>query len=264
MWGRGSGAGGAAGPEERGWRHRASCAALARELRRIGVPGQAVDLGAGGGAHTRVLLDHGWEAVALDESEAAVEAARERGLDAHRADPRFLPLPSAECDLVLALEVLQRAEDDRAVMAEIARVLRPGGVALVGVPADPGLWSTHDVWRGHVRRYTRQDLSALAAYAGLAVDRMWSRHVLIRPVVAWRRRRLIGCDPEQAVPLLDTALTAVTGLERYLPVSSLPGVSLLARLRQRSGGRAEGPAPALVYEMGVAGRSDQGPVPHRP
>jgi SAM-dependent methyltransferase len=232
----------AADCEDRHWWHRERRAVIARELCRLepggtGGPGRAIDIGAGGGGNTRVLLDHGWQAVAVDCSEAAVELARRRGLEAYRSDPRFLPVPSAEYDLVLAFDVLERAEDDRAVAAEIARVLRPGGRALIAVPADPALWSTHDLSLGRVRRYTREALAEVVGDAGLLVERMWSWNVLLRPVVSRRRRGSVGCDVGTPSPVLNGALAAVIRLERYLPVASLPGVTLMAAIRRH--GRPE-------------------------
>ncbi|MBC6464610.1 class I SAM-dependent methyltransferase [Actinomadura alba] len=234
----------AAGCEDRHWWHRERRAVIARELRRLGEPGRAIDIGAGGGGNTRVLLDHGWQAVAVDCCEAAVEIARRRGLEAYRSDPRFLPVATAEYDFVLALNVLEHAEDDQAVADEIARVLRPDGRALIAVPADPALWSTHDLSLGRVRRYTREALADVVHGAGLLVERMWSWNVLLRPVVSRRRRDSVGCDLGTPSPVLNGALSAVIRLERYLPVASFPGVTLMAGVRRpRGGGHVTGRRP---------------------
>lgn len=218
--------------EDRHWWYRERRALLARELRalrRLGPPGRALDIGAAGGGNTRVLVAHGWDALVADFSETAVELARERGLRAIHADARDLPLPDAEFGLVTAFDVLEHIEEDDRAAGELVRVLRPGGTALVTVPCDMALWSAHDVASGHVRRYTREGLAALLTGAGLVVDRLWSWNVLLRPVVALRRRRISGSDVTRTPRLVNAALTAVVVAERYLPVGSLPGVSLVVR-----------------------------------
>ncbi|MEV6867970.1 class I SAM-dependent methyltransferase [Streptosporangium subroseum] len=215
--------------EDHHWWYRERRAILARELRRIGAAGRALDIGAAGGGNTRVLVKHGWSALVADFSETAVELARLRGLRAIHADARDLPLPDMEFDLVLAFDVLEHIEEDDRAVHELVRVLRPGGTALITVPCDMALWSAHDVASGHVRRYTRDGLRTLLAGQGLVIDRLWSWNVLLRPVVARRRKHTSGSDVMETPWLLNAALTAVVVTERYLPVASLPGVSLIAR-----------------------------------
>ncbi|MFC6884342.1 MULTISPECIES: class I SAM-dependent methyltransferase [Actinomadura] len=215
--------------EDESWWYRERRAAVARELRRIGTPGRAVDIGAAGGGNTRVLAAHGWDAVAVDGSPAAVRLARARGVEAYEGDAAYLPLPSGHFDFAMALDVLEHVEDDRAAAAEMARVLRPGGTALVSVACDLSLWSAHDVVLGRVRRYSRRALAEVIEGAGLLVDRMWSWNVLLRPFVRWRRHRAAGWGLERFHPAVNAGLRAVATLERHLPVKQLPGVTLFAR-----------------------------------
>jgi SAM-dependent methyltransferase len=215
--------------EDRHWWYRERRAVVARELRRFGTPGRALDIGAAGGGNTRVMRDRGWRATAVDYSAEAVEVARGRGLDAMRADARDLPVASGSMDLVVAFDVLEHIDEDHLVAQEIARVLRPGGTALIAVPCDMALWSAHDEAVGHVRRYTRESLAGVVEKTGLGIDRMWSWNVLLRPVVAWRRRASTGSDLEHLPGPVNAALTAIIAAERVLPVGSLPGVSLMLR-----------------------------------
>jgi SAM-dependent methyltransferase len=64
-------------------------------------------------------------------------------------------------------EVLEHLDDDRAAVREIARVLRPGGVLVASVPANPWRYDWVDHWVGHRRRYTRDGFEQLMALAGL-------------------------------------------------------------------------------------------------
>ncbi|KAB8187238.1 class I SAM-dependent methyltransferase [Microbispora catharanthi] len=220
--------------EDRHWWYRERRAMLARELRRLGPPGRALDIGAAGGGNTRVLVAHGWDALAADYSETAVELAVRRGLRAIHADACDLPLPGESFDLVLAFDVLEHIEDDHTAARELVRVLRPGGRALITVPCDMALWSAHDVASFHFRRYAREELTALLRGAGLVVDRMWNWNVLMRPIVAWRRKRTSGSDVTDVPRLVNLGLGAVVAAERYLPVKSLPGVTLVVRAHRPS------------------------------
>jgi len=218
--------------EDTHWWYKERRALIDREVRRLVRPGLALDIGAAGGGNTRVLRARGWRAVAADYSESAVATALARGLSTFRADARALPVSSDSCDLVIAFDVLEHIEEDHLVTAEIARVLRPGGLALVAVPCDMSLWSEHDEAVGHVRRYSRAALADVVRCAGLVIEAMWSWNVVLRPAVALRRRSATGSDLDAVPSLVNRALTAIIVAERYLPVKSLPGVSLVLRARR--------------------------------
>jgi SAM-dependent methyltransferase len=215
--------------EDRHWWYRERRVQLGRALRKTGSPGWALDVGAAGGGNTRVLRAHGWRAVALEYSESGAEFARERGLDVLRADVRRLPVASRSMDLVVAFDILEHIDEDVAGAGELLRVLRPGGTALIAVPCDMRLWSEHDVAVGHVRRYDRQSLTQTITKAGLVIDELWSWNVLLRPVAAWRRKKSTGSDLDELPTVVNLGLTAIIAAERYLPVKSLPGVSLMLR-----------------------------------
>jgi len=216
--------------EDTHWWYRERRALLSRAVRRLPLgAGRALDIGAAGGGNTRVLRAHGWRPVALEYSQDGAAVCAERSVPVIRADARFLPLPSSNLDLVVAFDILEHIEEDHLAAAEIRRVLRPGGTALIAVPADMRLWSAHDTAVGHVRRYDRAGLLTVADKAGLAVDELWSWNVLLRPAAAWRRRSSTGSDLDDPPAPLNVALRAVVAAERYLPVKRLPGVSLMMR-----------------------------------
>ena len=218
--------------EDRHWWYAERRNILAKELRRLPAPGRALDIGAAGGGNTRVLLGHGWQPVALEFAPTAAQVARERGIDVVRADARELPVRTGSMDLVTAFDILEHIEEDYLAAAEITRVLRPGGTALIAVPADMALWSAHDTAVGHVRRYTRETLADVIVKGGLVIEEMWSWNVLLRPVASLRRKFSSGSDLGTVNPLVNTSLKAIVTAERYLPVKSLPGVSLILRARR--------------------------------
>ena len=218
--------------EDRHWWFRERRAILARWLRGLArsgvVPGAALDIGAAAGGNTRVLRTHGWRPVALEYSGDGARVARERGLTVVRGDATNLPAGAGTVDLVTAFDVIEHIEDDYLAVAEIRRVLRPGGTLLVTVPCDMRLWSAHDVAGHHFRRYDRDGLRRVIG-AGLQIDELWSWNVLLRPAVALTRKRASGNELAQMPSLLNAALRAVVVAERHLPVRSLPGVSLMLR-----------------------------------
>lgn len=196
-------------------------------------PGRALDIGAAGGGNTRVLRDLGWTPVAMEYGEEGAAVAHERGLATVRADARRLPLAAASLSLVVAFDILEHIEEDHLAVAEIKRVLRQDGTFLIAVPADPRLWSAHDEAVDHVRRYTRETMSTVLHQGGFEITAMDSWNVLLRPVVALRRKKAAGSDLDDLHPVVNTALRAVITAERYLPVKQLPGVSLLVTAHPR-------------------------------
>jgi SAM-dependent methyltransferase len=218
--------------EDHHWWYKERRAILRRELRRLPGTGRALDIGAAGGGNTRVLREFGWQALALEYSDAVAGVARSRGIPVARADARELPVGPGTCGLVTAFDVLEHIDEDYLAAAEITRVLQPGGTALIAVPCDMALWSAHDDAVGHVRRYSRSGLASLIQKAGLTIDTMWSWNVLLRPAVALRRKFSSGSDLGEVSPPVNGLLTAVIATERYLPVGSLPGVSLVVRARR--------------------------------
>ncbi len=115
--------------------------------------------------------------------------------------PARLPFADAQFDGVMCLDVLEHIADDAGAAAEMARVLRPGGVLVLAVPAYTGLWTSRDVYLGHQRRYRRAQLESVVRAAGL--DVAWCTHfsvAMVAPLLAlraleWLTRRTAAAAP---------------------------------------------------------------------
>jgi SAM-dependent methyltransferase len=88
-------------------------------------PQRVLDVGCGDGRLASLYVAP--EVVCVDSSQASVDAARQRGLDARRADVRELPFPDASFDAVTCNHTLYHVDDRDHAVAELARVLRAGG-----------------------------------------------------------------------------------------------------------------------------------------
>lgn len=148
-------------------------------------PAVVVEVGCGTGAFLCQLrgLYPMAQASGIDASEAAVAVAIEKGRSVRVGSFESLPVHDSSVDTLLALDVLEHCQDDRGALSECSRVLRPGGIALLSVPALQSLWSNHDVVNEHVRRYRRRELVEKSEAAGLSVLRCTYFNQLLLPVL---------------------------------------------------------------------------------
>jgi len=104
----------------------------------------------------------------FDESRESIETACSGAPGAIflRAGINSMPFAGNKFDAVVSGDVLEHIEDDKAAVAEIFRVLKPGGMAVISVPADPQKWSIDDDWSGHKRRYAKDQLISLFKSSG--------------------------------------------------------------------------------------------------
>jgi SAM-dependent methyltransferase len=82
-----------------------------------------------------------------------------------------LPFATQSFDLVCALDIIEHVEDDHGAVAEIARVVKPGGTVLLSAPLHQRLWTAFDDFVGHKRRYEPADLFSKLAAHGLTIER---------------------------------------------------------------------------------------------
>lgn len=177
---------------------------LTADLAVLGVgPGSTLlDMGCGGGRHAFAALRRGATVVAFDadggelkQVQGTMVAMQEAGeLPAGavgtqvQGDALALPFADASFDRIIAAEVLEHIPDDVAAIAELARVLTPGGRMAVTVPArlpERVNWllddDYHDFPGGHIRIYRQAELEGRLSAAGLRVRGSQHAHALHSP-----------------------------------------------------------------------------------
>jgi SAM-dependent methyltransferase len=177
-----------------------------------------LDLGCGGGRHAFEAHRRGAHTVAFDRNAgdtkdaAAMLAAMRLAGEAPAAalgtavngDALTLPFADGAFDRVIAAEVLEHVPADAVAMAELARVLRPGGTLAITVPRwfpEKVCWALAEEYHaphvpdGHVRIYTRSRLAWLVVAAGLRPTRSHHAHALHSPY--WWLKCAVGVDDDR-------------------------------------------------------------------
>jgi len=191
-----------------------------------------LDLGCGFGRHAYEALRRGASVVACDlgvdelrQVRAVAGVMHDAGqvgptdagvgtvmLETANGDARRLPFADGAFDRVIASEVMEHIDDDDTAMAELTRVLRPGGTIAVTVPSlfpEKVCWSLSEDYHapkvpgGHVRIYRRQQIVAMLRAAGMVPTGHHRVHALHSPY--WWLRCLVG--PNQ--PIADSRLVTL-------------------------------------------------------
>ena len=204
---------------------------------------EILDCGCGTGHNLAMLRKYG-RAYGIDLTWAGLQYARQQGdRQVARASAAQLPFSDARFDLVTSFDVLYSLPDqvERNAIAEMFRVLKPGGTLIVNVAALEALRGNHSILSGEVRRYSRPDLRRRLEAAGFGVTHSTYTNLSILPMVAAVRlkQRFSGhveSQEEIAVPAapingLLSGLLAIEGAA--LRVVNMPiGSSLLAVARK--------------------------------
>src|SRR5260370_38009730 len=116
-------------------------------LKRKGVlpPAQVLDAGCGWGVNLDALEQKGYKAAGLDISRHTLQRLDRHGRELYEADiTQMLPDSAKKYDAVLALDVIEHLDNDRLAVSRLGQLTKPGGVALISVPALPQLYSEFD------------------------------------------------------------------------------------------------------------------------
>lgn len=232
--------------EDRMWYFRALHAHahrfLAQGLAGVKTP-RVLDAGCGtGGLIVRLQgLEPAWHFAGLDFSELACAFAAKRCLSVgiREGSVTALPYEAGSFDAVVSADVLCQVEKPEEALAEFYRCLRPGGVAVINVPAYRWLWSYHDEMVHSKHRFSRREITGLAERAGFRVESSTYWNTLPFPLVVTRRKvirvRPKAGDVRMYPAPLEAIFNAMMSIERrwLRSVGRLPfGSSVLMMARR--------------------------------
>lgn len=202
-----------------------------------------IDCGCGTGYNLKHLLEPYGRTFAFDFTPSALVRARGTGRPIVRASIERIPFASSSFDLATSFDVLQSVQDDRAALGEMARILKPGGYAVLNTAAFEFLRGDHaDLWT-EVRRYTPARAAAAVTGAGFRVVRMTFLFASLFPLMlavraAQRVLRLVRepqGDADLAMPArpINTALSWIVqgevALARRVPLPFGSSLLIVAR-----------------------------------
>jgi SAM-dependent methyltransferase len=203
-----------------------------------------LDVGCGAGGMLEPLSRYG-EVTGIDTSAELVDFCHERGFERVRVGSAYeLPADPGSVDLVTLFDTIEHVPDDGRVLAECRRVLAPGGLVFISVPAYQFLYANNDRVAHHQRRYAARQLRRKLEAAGLTPTKVTYFNALLFPVILPAvlakklQERLTGPSERTNLshpvpPALNRLLAATMSAERHvLARTSLPfGHSIIAIAR---------------------------------
>ncbi|MDA8584996.1 class I SAM-dependent methyltransferase [Rhodobacteraceae bacterium] len=200
---------------------------------------RAMDIGCGPAALISELANEGFEAFGVDRSADALRLARElNGSSASvTLQAELDPAWKETFDLIMSFEVIEHLEEDVAAMRDWRAYLKSGGRMILSTPAHPSRWNAADVWAGHVRRYTKDNLIAAISEAGFVVETIECYGFPLANVMEVWRARAYGKvleRPEKSEKSTEN-LTNESGSDRsvesrFWPLFSSTPIAIVMRL----------------------------------
>ena len=194
------------------WYYRSKARPLLAFAARGPLPSEIVDVGAGSGYFSERAAEAWTPRPPLVQVDSGYERdAREPGTTRLRA----LPERVAPGALVVLMDVLEHVDDDAALLRDVAARCAGPCRFFLTVPAFQSLWSPHDDFLGHKRRYRLPQFERLVASAGLRVESGYYYFGLAL-IPAWLKRRVAPAGGSELAALprpLDAALAALCALE---------------------------------------------------
>jgi dTDP-4-dehydrorhamnose reductase len=212
--------------EKEHWLMRVRRSIVRDNLARYGSPGgKLLEFGCGSGIFVAELADAGFESFGLDISVDAVQFGTLQGvknlavIEGHKID-----FADNTFDVALSLDVIEHLEHEEWALKEIERVIKPGGLLVIMVPAYMFLWGVQDEVAHHYRRYTMRGLTkkVLSSTSLSVVRKSYFNTFLFLPIALVRLFcRCFGIrgresDFDLNTPILNRILFAVFNLERKL------------------------------------------------
>ncbi len=230
--------------EARHWWFTGRREILSRLISALNLPANArlLEVGSGTGGNLAMLSAFGdVSAIEMDATARSICSKKTSGRFDVRAGfcPNDIPFSDQKFDLICMFDVLEHIDEDVATLVALKGLLATGGQILVTVPAYRWLWSAHDEFLHHKRRYSKAEFRQKVAAAGFHLDRISYFNTILFPIAALVRlkdkllRNATPTGGSVPVGLLNRVLANLFASERWwLTKTNLPfGVSLIGVLR---------------------------------
>ena len=202
-----------------------------------------LEVGCGGGYFSSLLQREGWNVTSADIHPTAARFAHEQGVPKALAFDASGPWPLANntANAFIMLDVLEHLEHPIDALKEAYRILTPGGIGILTVPAYQFLFSAWDEYNHHYRRYTTNSMKKSALEAGFKIERLTYWNIMtLAPAIAVRlkgrllKKTIANAEFPKVPKTLNAALITGGCIENYW-VHRLPlpaGLSVLAVLKK--------------------------------
>lgn len=155
-------------------------------------PSTVLEIGCSSGFLLRELLQRlpRHRIIGADYTRGTLEAlaAKMPGVPLVQFDLTKCPLPDAFVDVAVLINVLEHIDDHKAAVAQLFRIVRPGGSVIIEVPANSSLFDVYDRVLMHYRRYNMSDLVNLLTSAGFEIERRSHLGFLLYPAFYLAKR----------------------------------------------------------------------------
>ncbi|MBX5153715.1 class I SAM-dependent methyltransferase [Rhizobium lentis] len=197
--------------------------------------GKVVELAAGAGYGIGTYIDQTSKVIAVDHDPDLLRVLKSQYTDVETLDVDLLgdwEELDGGADAIVMMDVVEHFEDDLAFLRKVHSKLKPGGHALIKVPAQEALYSQIDVASGHYRRYEEKMLRALAVSSGFEVCLL--RHINVIGSMVYKRKKNNKSNfsktfKSSQLKLINLLIPLIAAVDSILPG---PGLSLVAVLQR--------------------------------
>ena len=217
-------------------------------LKKYGISKEAriFDFGCGSGYTTGFLQKLGFDVSGADISEEAIEFGKSRGIKnlITASKEGELEFPEGSFDCVLTLDVLEHIKDDVGAIKSIEKSLKPGGIAIITVPAYMWLWGVQDEVSNHYRRYNMKNLlKVINESSNFKIIKKSYFNTFLFPAIAFMRliSKIFGLKERESDfdinnKFLNNLFYLIFNLEsKFLKFINFPfGVSILLVLKKKA------------------------------
>lgn len=216
------------------WYYQSKLSALKRVVSKISLMGTIIDVGAGSGffglniGNSRDVKN----VLFIDPEYKDVIPSKLKSYKTYSS------CPHTPGDLYLLIDVLEHVDDDSEILSHYVKEANPSARFLITVPAFMSLWSPHDDFLEHKRRYSRADLTSVANSAGLTILESKYLFSCITPLVYLIRKvksrfKSTGSDMRETQRAANLILKALCNIEHKLTSNKFFGLSVLVLAQKK-------------------------------